>query len=56
MRRFGEESVEVVAVEAPVERLRGAVVAKFERDEPVGEVVKVRKSLGVSSFRCTTEK
>jgi hypothetical protein len=52
----GEESVEVVAVEAPFERSSGDVVADFERGESIRQEIDVGKVFGVSSFRCRTEK
>ena len=45
-RDSGEESVEVVAVEAPVEWSGGAVVAGFERAESIGQHVEVGKVVG----------
>ena len=39
----GEESVEVVAVEALVERSSGDVVADFERGESIRQVIGVGK-------------
>ena len=42
----GEESLKVVAAEAPVERSGGGVVTGFERGELIGQDVEVRKVVG----------
>jgi hypothetical protein len=46
----GEESVEVVAVEAPVEWSGGVVVARLECGEPLGEDFNVGKVIWCQQF------
>ena len=52
----GEELVEVVAAEGPVEGLGHGVVARLEGGEPVADLVEVAEVVGVRTLRCTIEK
>ena len=52
----GRQSVQVGGSELPLERLCRGVVAVFEGSKPVPDLGKSVKSLGVTTWRWTTEK